>query len=111
MGLALQLHKHRSIGGDGGAHRARHPGALERDRCLPGGGGRAEHPSVFIEQLEWAFNDRSVVAYYEFIDSYNRNLEPIFATGEGSIEEALATIEAETNAAMEEKWASCTLDI
>lgn len=74
-------------------------------------GGQAEYPSVFIEQLEWSFNDRSVVAYYEFLDSYNRHLEPIFATGEGSIEEALAVIEEETNAAMTEKWASCTLDI
>lgn len=74
-------------------------------------GGRAEHPSVFIEQLGWAFNDRSVVAFYEFIDSYNRHLQPIFATGEGSIEEALAVIEAETNAAMQEKWSSCTLNI
>jgi multiple sugar transport system substrate-binding protein len=74
-------------------------------------GGKAEYPSVFIEQLEWAFNDRSVVAFYEFIDSYNRNLESIFATGEGSIEEALATIQEETNASMQEKWASCTLSI
>jgi multiple sugar transport system substrate-binding protein len=73
--------------------------------------GRAEHPSVFIEQLQWAFNDRSVVAFYEFIDSYNRHLEPIFATGEGDIEEALARIEEETNQAMDEKWKSCTLDI
>ncbi|GIV76105.1 MAG: sugar ABC transporter substrate-binding protein [Litorilinea sp.] len=75
------------------------------------GAGKAEHAKVFIEQLEWAFNDRSVVAYYEFVDSYRRNLEPIYATGEGSIEEALAKIAEETNAAMDEKWASCTLEI
>jgi multiple sugar transport system substrate-binding protein len=74
-------------------------------------GGSAEFPSVFIEQLEWAFNDRSVVAFYEFIDSYNRHLEPIFTSGEGSIEEALAAVQDETNAAMDEKWANCTLSI
>lgn len=75
------------------------------------GGGRAAHPNVFVEQLKWAFNDRSVLAFYEFIDSYNRHLEPIFNTGEGSIPDALAKIEEETNAAMDDKWASCTLEI
>jgi multiple sugar transport system substrate-binding protein len=74
-------------------------------------GGRAKFPSVFIEQLRWAFNDRSVVACYEFFDSYSRNLEPMFATGEGSVSNALAKIQEETNAAMDEKWASCTLQI
>jgi len=74
-------------------------------------GGKAEHPSVFIEQLGWAFNDRSVVAFYEFVDSYNRNLAPAFESGEGDIAAALTTIQAETNAAMEEKWSSCKLQI
>jgi ABC-type glycerol-3-phosphate transport system substrate-binding protein len=74
-------------------------------------GGRAAHPSVFIEQLKWAFNDRSVVAFYEFIDSYNRNLAPIFTNGEGDIGAALAKTEEETNAAMTEKRQGCTLAI
>ncbi len=74
-------------------------------------GGRAKYPSVFIEQLKWAFNDRSVVACYEFFDSYSRNLEPIFATGQGSVKDALAKIQQETNAAMDAKWASCKLKI
>jgi len=72
-------------------------------------GGRAKYPSVFIEQLDWAFNDRSVVAYYEFIDSYNKHLEPIFSTGQGDILAALDTIQTETNKAMDEKWASCKI--
>jgi len=74
-------------------------------------GGKAKYPSVFIEQLKWAFNDRSVVPFYEFIDSYNRNLEPLFSTGKGSVEDALAKTQEETNKAMDEKWASCTLKI
>jgi multiple sugar transport system substrate-binding protein len=74
-------------------------------------GGKAAHPSVFVEQLQWAFNDRSVVACYEFFDSYTRNLEPIFATGEGSIPDALAKIQDETNTAMDEKWATCKIKI
>ena len=74
-------------------------------------GGKAAHPSVFIEQLKWAFNDRSVVAFYEFIDSYNRNLAPAFENGEGDIAAALTTIQEETNAAMEEKWSTCKLQI
>ncbi|MFN8494729.1 MAG: sugar ABC transporter substrate-binding protein [Caldilineaceae bacterium] len=72
-------------------------------------GGKAAHPSVFIEQLQWAFNDRSVVAFYEFIDSYNRNLAPAFETGQGDIAAALAAIQKETNTAMDEKWATCKL--
>jgi len=72
-------------------------------------GGKAAHPSVFIEQLQWAFNDRSVVAFYEFIDSYNRNLGPAFETGQGDIAAALATTQKETNAAMDEKWANCKM--
>ena len=41
-------------------------------------GGKAENPGVFIEQLQWSFNDRSVLAFFEFVDSYNRHLESIF---------------------------------
>ena len=75
------------------------------------GAGKAENAGIFIDQLSWAFNDRSVVAFYEFVDSYNRNLAPIYASGEGNIEEALAKVAEETNAAMDEKWSSCTLNI
>ena len=73
--------------------------------------GEAENAGIFIDQLSWAFNDRSVVAFYEFVDSYTRHLEPIYASGEGDIEAALAKVAEETNAAMEEKWSSCTLAI
>ena len=75
------------------------------------GAGKAENAGIFIDQLSWAFNDRSVVAFYEFVDSYTRHLEPIYASGEGDIEAALAKVAEETNAAMEEKWSSCTLAI
>lgn len=74
-------------------------------------GGKAAHPSVFIDQLQWAFNDRSVVACYEYFDSYARNLEGAFSTGEGSIADALAKIQDETNTAMDEKWATCKIKI
>jgi len=75
------------------------------------GAGKAENAGIFIDQLSSAFNDRSVVAFYEFIDSYTRNISPIYASGEGSIEDALAKVAEDTNAAMEEKWSGCTLII
>jgi hypothetical protein len=38
-------------------------------------------------------------------------MEPILNTGEGSILDALTTIQDETNVAMEDKWSTVTLDI
>jgi multiple sugar transport system substrate-binding protein len=70
-----------------------------------------EHAAVFVEQLDYAFNDRSVLGYPEFIDSYNRLMEPIFNSGEGSIEDALAQIQEQTNAVLDEQWADVKIDI
>ncbi|MBV7335144.1 sugar ABC transporter substrate-binding protein [Chloroflexi bacterium TSY] len=74
-------------------------------------GGKAEHPSAFIEQLGWAFNDRATLASPEYGDSFSRHYGAIYETGEGDIAEAIATIAEETNAALEEKWKTVTLDI
>jgi ABC-type glycerol-3-phosphate transport system substrate-binding protein len=63
------------------------------------------------EQLDYAFNDRSVLGYPEFIDSYNRLMEPIFNSGKGSIEDALAQIQEQTNAVLDEQWADVKIDI
>ena len=73
-------------------------------------GGRATHPNVFIEQLGWSFNDRLALAFFEFDQSYQQELEPVFS-GEGNVRDALAKIEATTNVAMDEKWAAAKLKI
>jgi hypothetical protein len=67
--------------------------------------------AIFVEQLEYSFNDRSVLGFPEFMDSYNRNLEPIFNNGEGSVLDALAAVEADANKVLDEKWANVKIDI
>ncbi len=70
-----------------------------------------EFASVFVEQLEYSFNDRSVIAYTEYADSYARALEPIYNSGDGDLAAALATIQDETNAALDEKWQDVKIEI
>lgn len=67
--------------------------------------------AIFVEQLDYSFNDRSVLGFPEFLDSFARNLEPIYNTGEGSILDALAQVEAEANQVLDEKWADVKIDI
>lgn len=74
-------------------------------------GGKAEHPSAFIDQLEWAFNDRATLASPEYSDSFARHYGAIYETGQGDIAAALATIAEETNAALEAKWQNVTIEI
>ncbi|MEZ4868269.1 MAG: sugar ABC transporter substrate-binding protein [Caldilineaceae bacterium] len=74
-------------------------------------GGKAAHPDVFIKQLEWAFTDRSTLASFDFENSWSRHYGAVYETGEGDVAEALATIAAETNKALEEKWPNVKLDI
>lgn len=74
-------------------------------------GGKAEHPGAFVEQLSWAFNDRSTLASPQFNDSWSRHYGAIWDTGEGDIEAALAMIQDETNEALAEKWAAVTIDV
>ncbi len=66
--------------------------------------------AIFVEQLEYSFNDRSVLGFPEFVDSYQRNLDPIFNSGEGNMMDALATIQADADAVLDEKWATVTID-
>ncbi len=74
-------------------------------------GGKAEHPGAFVEQLQWAFNDRATLASPQFNDSWARHYGAIYETGEGDIEAALALIQDETNEALAEKWQSVTIDV
>ncbi len=67
--------------------------------------------AIFVEQLDYSFNDRSVLGFPEFVDSYTRNLDPIFNDGQGSILDALATVEADANTVLDEKWADVKIDI
>lgn len=74
-------------------------------------GGKAEHPGVFIEQLQYSFTDRATLASFDFENSWSRHYGAIYETGEGDVAAALATIAEETNAALEEKWKSVTIQI
>ena len=65
---------------------------------------QVSHSTVFPDELSETFNDRSVLAYNEYVDSWQRHLEPIFATGNGDIKSALDSIVQETNAALDDKW-------
>ena len=74
-------------------------------------GGKAQHPGAFVEQLSWAFNDRSTLASPQFNDSWARHYGAIYDTGEGDIAAALETIQDETNEALAEKWEGVTIDV
>ncbi len=74
-------------------------------------GGKAAHPGAFVEQLQWAFNDRATLASPQFNDSWARHYGAIYETGEGDIEAALTQIQNETNEALAEKWQSVTIDV
>lgn len=70
-----------------------------------------ENAGVFVEQLDYAFNDRSVLGYTEFEAAYNRLLEPIFNSGEGDIMQALTEVQELTNVVLDEQWATVEIDI
>jgi len=70
-----------------------------------------ENAAVFVEQLDYAFNDRSVLGYTEFEAAYNRLLEPIFNSGEGDIMQALTEVQELTNVVLDEQWAEVEIDI
>lgn len=71
-----------------------------------------EFAAAFVEQLDYTFDDRAVIAYDEYYDSYNRALEPIFSSGDvDALPDALATIQEESNAALEAKWQDVVIDI
>jgi multiple sugar transport system substrate-binding protein len=67
--------------------------------------------AIFVEQLEYSFNDRSVLGFPEFLASYERNLDPIFNSGEGSMIDALAVVQEEANSVLDEEWANVEIDI
>jgi multiple sugar transport system substrate-binding protein len=72
---------------------------------------QVEHAAVFVDQLDYAFNDRSVIGFTEFNAHYNRFMEPIFNSGEGSIREALGEIQELTNAVLDEQWEDVEIEI
>jgi multiple sugar transport system substrate-binding protein len=67
--------------------------------------------AIFVKQLDYSFNDRSVLGFPEFLDSYNRNLEPAFNTGAANILDALATVENDANTVLDQKWADVKIDV
>jgi multiple sugar transport system substrate-binding protein len=75
------------------------------------GAAATPNAAIFVEQLDYSFNDRSVLGFPEFVDSYQRNLDPIFNSGEGSVLDALATVEADANTVLDEKWADVKIEI
>lgn len=63
-----------------------------------------KNAKVFVEELASTFNDRSVLAYNEFTDAFNRAMEPIFRSGNGDISAGLQTVATTTNKALTQKW-------
>lgn len=70
-----------------------------------------KNAAIFVEELDYSFNDRSVLGFPEFLDSFARNVEPVFNTGEGSILDGLTKVEADANAVLDQKWADVKIDI
>jgi multiple sugar transport system substrate-binding protein len=67
--------------------------------------------AIFVEQLGYSFNDRSVLGFPEFNDAYGRNLEPIFGTGDGSILDALQKVQDTANKVLDDRWANVKIKI
>lgn len=67
--------------------------------------------AIFPEQLANAMNDRLVLGFPVFLDAYNRALEPIFNSGEGDVQAALATVAAIADKELEERWASVSIKL
>jgi multiple sugar transport system substrate-binding protein len=67
--------------------------------------------AIFVEQLAYSFNDRSVLGFPQYLDAFNRALEPIYNTGEGSVLDALATVEDATNKVLDQQWANVKIKI
>lgn len=67
--------------------------------------------ALFVEQLTYSFNDRSVLGFPEFSNAYTRNLEPIFNGGGGSVRDALTVIQDAANTVLDERWANSKINI
>lgn len=74
-------------------------------------GGKAKHPDVFINQLKYSFTDRATLGSFDFSNSWTRHYGAVYDAGQGDVAQALATIQDETNKALEEKWKSVTIKI
>jgi multiple sugar transport system substrate-binding protein len=67
--------------------------------------------AIFVEQLGITFNDRSVLGYPQFADSYNQNVEPIYQTGQGNMLDGLGRVEATANKVLDQQWANVKIDM
>lgn len=74
-----------------------------------GAGGRPKHRNVHTDQLEWAFNDRSVLAYYEIIAARWRELEPLYRTGQGNVRESAAKMAKVANELLDREWSKAKI--
>ena len=74
-------------------------------------GGKAKHPGVFIEQLAYSDTDRITLASFDFSNSWNRHYGAVYDTGEGSVAEALTTVQKETNVMLEKRLRQAKIKI